>query len=49
MWFCAILEDLDMRPALNEINSSLRPLRSSLEENYITVWDNVWDVSADSP
>ena len=33
---------------LNEANSSLKLLQNSLVENYVTMWDNVWDVPADS-
>lgn len=48
MWFHAALEDLEQRPVLNKVNYSFKLLQNSLLENYITMWDNLWDVSADS-
>lgn len=48
MWFCATLEDLEQGPVLNKVNYSLKLLQKSLSENSITMWDNLWDVSADS-
>lgn len=48
MWFRATLEDLEQKPVLNKVNYSFKLLQNSLLENYITMWDNLWDVSADS-
>lgn len=48
MWFRATLEDLEEKPVLNKVNYSFKLLQNSLLENYITMWDNLWDVSADS-
>lgn len=47
-WFRATLEDLEQKPVLNKVNYSFKLLQNSLLENYITMWDNLWDVSADS-
>lgn len=47
-WFCATLEDLEQKPVLNKVNYSLKLLQNSLSENYITTWDYLWGVSADS-